>query len=147
MNYPNLSSPVVTHTINTVYDEHGNVILKLGMHVYTVTLGDGSTQTYKNSENIQLCDGHVWNGAQGAQGLFVGVCEDCRRSHFSWSELKMQPASHGLCLARNLKRCLCGRPICGKHRVLGGDGHWRCLSCHETFRAQRAIRWLLFRNV
>ena len=126
----NLNAPVIQHIKNIVYDQDGHAALILGMDIYTITLPDNSIITYKTSQNIQLCDGHVWNGAQGAAGLFLGCCNYCRHPRISIFGFKKEKPSHGLCLVKNLKKCFsCGLTTCSKHHSLGMEGHWRCLSC------------------
>jgi len=136
--------------VNVVRDRHGRVILRMGVEETTVFQPDGSVTTSRDSENIQLVDGSVYNPAMsmGAKPvMLIAVCEDCRSPRTLFER-----ASHGLCSREAGHVCPdCGRFVCPKHAKNGlSDGQVRCRRCAARFirrkRVVGVLKWLFFKS-
>jgi len=118
---------------NTVYDEHGNVILQVVSGQYLVTTPDGTVTSRSVGSTIELVDGTQWSPAQAAvkdNPIRVGVCILCRHPPYQFP--RRQKPRHGLVSLRRAKRCAsCGRLICPHCRKMRTDGKWRCIVCYR----------------
>jgi hypothetical protein len=116
---------------NTVYDEHGNVILQVVSGQYLLTSPDGTVTSRSVSSTIQLVCGLQWAPSHAAMrdhAVRIGVCMLCREPPYRFP-FRRRPR-HGLVSLRRAKRCAsCGRLICPQHRTMGPDGRWRCIVC------------------
>lgn len=140
-------APPHQNTIFSVQDHEGNVILDVRKEEYIVVEPDGSLSSYTRDQSILLVCGTVWGPSMLREKppVYLGLCESCRNPGISL--LRGQRRSHGLVAMYRARLCTdCGILCCPRHRRIGKEGKWRCLSCDRKHRVINLLKPVFFRR-
>lgn len=128
--------PHEQHVETIIPDEHGNEVLRTRMTVSTTITPEGTLRERKTSEDVQTCDGFLWNPSQRytQNPVNLAVCEVCRT----------RSSSHGLCTSANIRRChKCRKACCPRHSRLCSDDRYRCPKCARWFWLGAWLTWFV----
>jgi len=139
-------APPSQNTIYVVEDLERDTILEVRSKEYVVIEPDGSLSSYTRDQNIQLVCGLAWNPSmlEANPPVYVGLCASCRNPGIGI--LGPRRKSHGMVAMHRAKLCTCGILCCPRHRRIGQDDKWRCLSCDMKHRITNFTRPLFFRR-